>query len=175
MIKSVLPVFLVFSTSFGGVVENSSPRDIAYSFTSQIDPVADSPSLIAQEIPAIQEEGFVFEFLGCETRPNTDVPLTCEFMIENSQELERTLTMYGGQGGYELSRIIDTSGNEIPASYAQIGRYSGRKASANLPSSIPLKASLSFSEAPEGGIMILDMELHGEGSGYFDVEFRFAR
>ena len=174
MIKSIIPAVLVLSANLSGAVKSNSFHDIAYNFKSPSDSITNSPSLIAQEIPTIQEEGFIFEFLGCETRPNTDVPLTCDFIIENSQELERTLTIFGSKGGYNLSRIIDTSGNEILASYAQIGRSSGRKASANLPSSIPLKASLSFSEAPEGGIRILDMELHG-GLGFFDVEFRFAR
>ncbi|MGB7085886.1 MAG: hypothetical protein WBD47_10055, partial [Phormidesmis sp.] len=136
---------------------------------------SDLSNLIAQEIPAVQEEGFVFEFLGCESTPNTDVPLTCNFLVENSQDAERKLYIYGNKGS-SFSRVIDASGNEIFASLATLGSDSGSgSADAVFPSRIPLKASLSFSQAPEGGIRILDIGAYTSGVGYFDVEFRFSR
>lgn len=174
MIKSVLPLSLVFSFGLSPVALSNSIQDKLSFGIGSSGSGTTAPNLIAQEIPAVQQEGFVFKFLDCETTPNTDVPLTCEFMIKNSQELERSLRLYGGSTNY--SRIIDTSGNEIIASFAQIGRSSGTNyATTDLPSDIPLKASLSFPEAPEGGIEILDIRLYTSASGHFDVEFRFAR
>lgn len=176
MIKSILPAALVLSASLSGAARANSPHDITYNFKSPGDSITNSPGLIAQEIPAVQEEGFVFDFLGCETRPNTDVPLTCEFIVENSQEQERSLQLYGNYGRSTYSRVIDTSGNEIIASFAQIGRASDNSSAVTtLPSDIPLKASLSFAEAPEGGIRILDLKMYTRGVGEFDVEFRLAR
>ena len=135
-----------------------------------------TPTLIAQEIPAIQEGGFVFEFLGCETTPNTDVPLTCNFMVENTWDSERELQLAGYNSSNYFSRVIDAGGNEIFASSARVGNSSGaRYAEAVLPSRIPLRASLSFNQIPEGGIRILDIGLYNRSTRGFDVEFRFSR
>jgi len=129
------------------------------------------PVFVAQEIPAIQESGFVFEFLGCETTPNSDIPLTCEFLVENTQDSEVALYLYARSGN--PSRIIDASGNEIVASSVQLGSSSSvNSTSTDLPSKIPLKATLFFESAPEGGIRILDVGCFAN-SNYFDVEFRF--
>ena len=96
-----------------------------------------SDDLIAQSIPAVQQEGFIFEFLGCEVTSDTDIPLTCNFLIENSQELERRLTVYAYNGNTYFSRVIDASGNEIFASSINLGSTSGEQyAVAEFPSGI---------------------------------------
>lgn len=135
----------------------------------------DSNVLLAQEIPAVQEEGFVFEFLDCEVTPNSDVPLTCEFLIENSRTDERRLSLYARSNTLP-SRVIDASGNEIIASFVTLGSAGdSRTVRRALPSEVPMKGTLSFNKAPEGAIRILDLGLYTPGPGYFDVEFRFAR
>lgn len=137
-----------------------------------------APIFLAQEIPAIQENGFVFEFLGCETTPNSDMPLTCDVLVENTQDEEKQLDLYAGLNNSNFSRVIDASGNEIFASSATLGKSEGTGyARAFLPSGIPLRASLSFNEVPEGGIRILDIGcyVYGAGGGPFDIEFRFSR
>ncbi|MEO0404897.1 MAG: hypothetical protein AAF193_08505, partial [Bacteroidota bacterium] len=116
------------------------------------------PLLIAQEIPAIQVAEFTFEYLECIQTPNTDKPLTCEFLVENDQEGERTLRIYAYHLDSVFSRIIDVEGNEIPASYVEIGNSSGnRYANADLPNEVPLKVSISFDEVPVNGIRFLDI------------------
>ncbi|MFK8183991.1 MAG: hypothetical protein AB8B99_11500 [Phormidesmis sp.] len=134
---------------------------------------SDTAPLLEQEIPAIQEERFVFDFLGCESTPNTDFPLTCDFLVENSQVAERQLYIFasGGPG----TRVLDTNGNEMIASSVQLGSsISNSSVYKNMPSKIPLKATLSFARAPEGGIRIIDISCSNNRS-VFDVEFRFYR
>ena len=134
----------------------------------------DLDDLISQSIPTIQQEGFIFEFLGCEVILDTDMPLNCNFLIENSQELERRLTVYAYDSNAYFSRVIDAGGNEIFASSVDIGNASGNKyVIAEFPSGIPLKASFKFSQAPEGGIRIVD--IRARSSSVFDVEFKFPR
>ena len=128
-------------------------------------------SLIAQEIPAIREEGFVFQFLGCETAPLSDVPLTCEFLIENSQEEEKIFGLYSDYSS-NPTRVIDSSGNEIVATSVQVGS-SDPGSSIPFPSGVPIKATVTFGEAPDGIIKLLDIGCFIYQYGGFDVEFRF--
>lgn len=178
MLKSLLLAFSV-------LIPMSSNVDLIYnSDTKKNELIAvgvgaetqssDYSDLLAQEIPAIQEEGFVFDFLGCVSTPNTDIPLTCNFLVENSQESEKRLRIYGNLSSSYYSRVIDASGNEIIASSVELGSASGSGyATLDLPSGIPLQASFNFSQAPEGAIRILDIRALGNST--FDVEFRFPR
>ena len=130
-----------------------------------------SSTLIAQEFTAIQKEGFIFNFIECETTPGSDVPLTCEFLIENTQE-ERTFGLYTDSSSYP-TRIIDASGNEIIATSVKVGS-SGPDSSAGtpFPTGVPLKATVTFGQSPEGGIRIFDVGCYIYLYGGFDVEFR---
>jgi hypothetical protein len=177
MLESLLSVLLSLEPKFHNenVIDSAVERGHKSITIDANNQSSFSSNLIAQEIPAIQEEGFVFEFIGCESTPNTDLPLTCNFLVENSQESERILRIYGYSSSY-YSRVIDAVGNEIYASSAQLGNDSDDSfAQAALPSGIPLKASFSFSQAPEGGIRILDIGAYTDSTSFFDVEFRFSR
>ncbi|MFK8183992.1 MAG: hypothetical protein AB8B99_11505 [Phormidesmis sp.] len=178
MLESLLSVFLSLETKFNPENFIDTAAKIGHnnivldSINSQHSGTA---NLLAQEIPAIQKEGFVFEFLGCESTPNTDVPLTCDFLVENSRDDERLLYLYAVPTS-AFSRVIDVRGNEIIATNVELGSASNtRWVSVEMPSRIPLRASLSFSKAPEGGIRILDVGAYNPDSSYFDVEFRFSR
>ncbi|MBE9070947.1 hypothetical protein IQ260_30375, partial [Leptolyngbya cf. ectocarpi LEGE 11479] len=123
MLQNLLSVALVIVSP---IFSESIFSEETGKFEDRNEAITDATELIAQEIPAVQEGGFVFEFLGCETTPNTDVPLTCNFMVENTRDSERTLRLYGSSSNRSnyFSRVIDAGGNEIFASSARLGNSS---------------------------------------------------
>ncbi|MGK7896916.1 MAG: hypothetical protein AB4372_25710, partial [Xenococcus sp. (in: cyanobacteria)] len=76
-----------------------------------------------------------------------------------------TLHFYGG-------RIIDTNGNVITDSVLRLGNDSSRSTATQiLPTGIPIKASVSFPQAPEGNILLLDLRF--SSGNRFNIEFYF--
>lgn len=126
-----------------------------------------SAILVAQQVLDIQQGGFIFSFRGCQNTPNSDQPLTCNFLIENTEEGRRELRIYS------KSRVIDSDGNEILASSITIGNNTGNDARGVLSSGIPLRSSITFNKSPVGGIKLLELSLWEQGANYFYVEFRF--
>ncbi|MFK8183993.1 MAG: hypothetical protein AB8B99_11510 [Phormidesmis sp.] len=182
MLESLLSVVLSLSLDFNEsylTQQNIIKEIISISGDANNLPI-DLSNLVAQELPAVEKNGFVFEFLGCEETPNTDIPLTCDFLVENSRNTERTLILFAYFNRRYFSRVIDANGNQIFASRVTLGGYSDNQwTSSSFPSRVPLKGSVSFSQAPEGGIRIFDLGATtgqiGYSSGVFDVEFRFDR
>lgn len=116
-------------------------------------------------ISPIEKNGFIVQFEGCRSTSNSDVPLTCDLLVKNSQQKRRRLYFYGG-------RIIDASGNVINDSFLRLGNDDSRsQVDQVLPTGIPIKASVSFPQAPEGNILLLDLSF-GSGSKFI-VEFYF--
>ena len=117
-----------------------------------------------RNIAPIEIEGFVFQFKGCRSTTNSDVPLTCDFLVKNSQETRRTLKLYEG-------RVVDVNGEVITGSFVKLGDDvdTNRSVRQELPTGIPIKGSVSFPQAPEGNIVLFDLRLYASKS--FDVEF----
>lgn len=139
----------------------------------------DTPNLIAQDYPAIQSDGFVFEFRGCESTANSDRPLRCDFLVENVDGQRRSLGIYANNHPQERSRVIDAAGNEISGSFIEFGSLSGSgRATNELSSGIPVRASIWFPESPQGGIRLFDVSYYyygsGVSSGSGNAEFRFT-
>jgi hypothetical protein len=137
--------------------------------------INDMPNLIAQDYPAILSDGFVFELRGCESTANSDRPLRCDFLVENADEQRRGLYLYAYWSSSNKSRIIDAEGNEVVGSFVEFGNSSDSSyALAELSSGIPVRASIWFPNAPQGGIRLVDVryEIYRGGTG--NVEFRFT-
>ncbi|MGK7893579.1 MAG: hypothetical protein AB4372_08130, partial [Xenococcus sp. (in: cyanobacteria)] len=101
-------------------------------------------------ISPLEKNGFVVQFEGCRSTPNSDVPLTCDFLVKISQQKSRRLHFYGG-------RIIDANGNVINDSFIKLGNdvddnSPNSSVRQEPPIGIPIKASVSFPQAPEGNI-----------------------
>ena len=127
------------------------------------------------DVAAVVEKGFTFEFLNCVVNPIASSPLTCNFKVENNHNSEKKLELYAFASRRSHSRVIDAQGNEILASAIQLGSsFSDRAVSTDFSPGIPMRLSLSFEAAPEGGIQLIDLGsyLYGNGGGSFDAEFR---
>ncbi|NEO33012.1 MAG: hypothetical protein F6K36_21825 [Symploca sp. SIO3C6] len=147
-LNSLISGLLIFSSSvfvpFSDTVDKSP------------DIIVQGDIILAQENNLIvRDHGFLFEFLGCEK--TSSGRFKCNLLIKNIQE-DRRLRLYRSS-----SRVIDTSGNEIPASRVGIGSNSSTNLIlTNMPKEIPIKSFVSFDSLPEGDIALIEL--------YFDVD-----
>lgn len=122
-------------------------------------------------------KGFTFQLLDCEIVTGASAPFTCNFLIKNDQDDRRQLGIYASPSTFWRSRVVDSQGNEILGILATFGEaMDEREAKAYLSSGVPLKASISFGDIPEGKITLIDLGayLYGGGGGSFNVECNFS-
>lgn len=109
-----------------------------------------------------QAKGFQFDLQTCS---QNDDSITCIMKI-TSLEKDTILVMYGASANAP-SRIIDDSGNEYIAKFAQIGsKKSPFFAKSELIKNIPTNAIISFSEIPSKINKIAVFEINFSGQEY---------
>jgi hypothetical protein len=138
-------------------------------------------------VVTLEKQGFIFKFQGCKNRSNADIPLECEFKVENIQEGRRIFNLDANQ-----SRIIDSEGNEIRGLVSNLGNRDTTNQNNNYPqyyypqyyqqgivlvNKIPVTVSVSFAKAPAGEIRLIDLLCYSQDTNYrnssFNVEFIF--
>lgn len=182
MIESALLISLMLKLDINKlnidqIFPNKRYQEESVSATSTSVFSEDFPNFLAQDIPVVEEKGFTFQLEECVVTSGASSPLTCELLIQSNHNSERKLAIYAYASRRSFSRVVDVRGNEILASSAQLGSSSSdRAAEAYLSKGIPIRASVSFEAAPDGGIRIVDLGcyLYGNGGGSFDVEFRLS-
>ncbi len=121
-----------------------------------------APAKLAKSMMKIEAKNFTFELQECKLSGGI---LTFLFLITNNEN----------DRGLQISdaRIIDDSGNETDASWYQLGNYSyGYWARNTLASGIPMKAIITFENIPDNINLIALLELYGDSSGSFKLQFR---
>lgn len=130
----------------------------------------DEPEFLAQISPVVRENGLDFELLSCEVIAGASSPLQCEFLIENpTSNPDRTIAIYDNQNTY----VIDSRGNSIRAS--NVDMAGSGKNHADLPSNVPIRATVLFEGVPEDEIRLINLycySLAGEVLLY-EVQFNF--
>jgi hypothetical protein len=131
--------------------------------------------LAQQEYPTLEQAGFIFKLEDCNTTSNRDVPLECEFLVQNTQESRRQFNLYAN-----YSRVIDTEGNIIQGLSSNLGnitdstnQYGGYsyQTGIELVNGIPVRGSIAFQKAPKGKIRLIDLRCFAPDTNYFNVEF----
>lgn len=139
----------------------------------------------------LEKEGFIFELQNCKNKTNAEVPLECEFKVENIKKNRRVLNLC-----INRSRIVDSAGNEIRGLSGNLGNrdettspynpynlnlnlnYGYDSYSCNniqqgieLVNGVPMKGIITFKKAPEGQILLLDLGCYSQDTNVFNVEF----
>jgi hypothetical protein len=163
LIFSLVPLLQPFS-------DFSLSRYFIYPITDNSNSFKSLETIIAQrKLPTFEKDGFVFQYTGCE-RLSSD-SIKCNFVVNNKQR-RRPLAIVR-----EQTRIVDTAGNEHPASQVSlgakkdgsVGRLNGNfvwMAINQVPSKAPINGNAIF----RGNIAnkIKSFEIH---TGDFLIEF----
>ena len=171
-------------TSRGGTVPTESVREVTSLTTTgvpepPIEPVqvtsyeetpTSSTSEPSQGVVATEEEaGFRFDLRACRRSVSE---ITCDFLITNNWD-DRYITLCA-RCFANVSRLVDTDGNEYHGEMATLGAGRSEQPQAALTSGVPLKASITFGGARNAsGVKLLEVgiRVRGRNGGHFAVRF----
>lgn len=130
---------------------------------------------VAQVTSYVSEtDGFRFELAGCNATQNVNEPYTCNFLVENTGNKARDISIYGDVAPEGTSYIVDSQGITIPATSVTVaGNTQTFYAGATAQPRVPIRASLFLEAVPNSDIRFIELYCVASGGSrsYFSAKF----